>query len=320
MSKILKVDQGDYVIQVQPGGNIILDAGLTGKIIFTGGIDISGTSTTINSTNTEIADNIFTLNNGEVGPGISAANNYEAGINIDRGTIASNSSSAQIIFSETEDAYNPLSGSRIAGAFLLRTTSGVTKTLSNLKITTAELRAISNTGANSIEVNLGSTVGVVSLVNSTSTSNLQYHERVTDNSLVNKKYVNVYVVSGVVTTGMADVDKLYKRKLDNSEASKVLATTTALEFSINASNIATIKSDGLSVNNINPYTGNIVTINSVLGLSDQATDPTTIISNKTVIYSKATAGAGSSGIFFKNNINSDELVAKNRALLLSMLF
>lgn len=319
MSKILKVDQGDYVIQVQPGGNIILDAGSTGKIIFTGGIDISGATTTINSTNTEIADNIFTLNNGEIGPGISSANNYEAGINIDRGTINSNPSFAQIIFSETEDAYNPLTGSRIAGAFLLRTTSGATKTLSNLKITTAELRAISNTGTNSIDINLGSTTGVISLVNSTSSNNLQYHERVTDNSLVNKKYVNVYVVAGVVTPGMADVDKIYKRRSDNSEASRIFATTSALEFSINASNIATIKSDGLSVNNINPYTGNIVTINSVLGLSDQATDPTKI-ANKTVIYSKSTAGAGSSGIFFKNDITSDELVAKNRAILLSMLF
>lgn len=321
MSKILKVDQGDYVIQVEPGGYIVLDAGATGKIALKGEVELTGAATTISSVDTTIADNVITLNDGETGSGINVPiKGGISGIVIDRGTINSNAASAQFLFSESEDAFNPLTGSRLSGAFLLRTTSGTTNTLSNLKITTAELRAISNTGANSIEINLSNSNGVVALVNSTNTvSNLEYHQRVTENSLVNKKYVTTYVESGTITTGMADVDKLYKRNLTNQEKSKILATTTALEFSINASNIATIQSGGLYVNTINPYTGSIISLNSVVGISDQTVAPS-VIAGKTVVYSQATVGSGKSGLFFKNNTVSDELVAKNRALLFSMLF
>lgn len=323
MSKILKVNQGDYVVQVQPGGYIILDTGevggIKGTVTIKGNLDVQGAQTQVSSTDTAISDNIIILNSGEPGPGINVPiKNGLSGIQIDRGQIDSKAASAQLLFSETDNIYDPDTLSRSAGSFLLQTTSGASISPSNLKLKTAELRSIANSGSNSIEIDLNDSQGVVELVNST--YNLQeYHTRVTDNSLVTKKFVTSYIVAGTITVGMADVDKIYKSKLDNTEGSQILATTNSLVFSISALNIATITSNGLSVNTIKPYTGDTVTLDSVVGLSDQSTDPTVAI-GKTLIYSKASVGAGNSGIFFKNNTASDELIAKNRALLLSMLF
>ena len=58
---------------------------------------------------------------------------------------------------------------------------------------------------------------------------------------------------------------------------------------------------------------------------NQAGTPTSV-SGATKLYSKSTEGAGRTGIYFVNNVtygglayNRDELVSKNRAVLLSIL-
>jgi len=309
MTRIVNVDQGDYVIKVQPGNHIVLK----------GNVDVKGSQTTVNSTDTTISDNIFTLNTGEIGPGINVPIKLGiSGIAIDRGTISSQSASAQFLFSETDEYYNAGTSSRSAGSFLLRTTNGDINTLSNLKLNSAELRAISNNGTNSLEFDLRNSNAVINIVNSTYNGE-EYQTRVTDESLVTKKYVTSYITSGTITVGMADVDKLYKRDVDDNEASKVLATLTSIEMSIGATKIATVTSTGLNVNTIKPYTGTTVNIDSILSLTDQTSSPSSI-SGKTQIYSKTTEGPGRSGIFFKSAVSDDELVAKNRAVLLSMLF
>jgi hypothetical protein len=111
-----------------------------------------------------------------------------------------------------------------------------------------------------------------------------------------------------------------------------------------------ITQTGLFVDNVNTYQNEIKTINSsgvnlklssdtnlleinaIAGLNNQ-----TVLSNgsvdatKTKLYASATAGPGKTGLYFLNkrtgepgqSINetvNDELVAKNRALLFSMLF
>ena len=335
MSKILKINQGDYVVQVEPGGNIILDAGesggVKGTITLKGNLIQQGTSSIIEAVNTFIDDNIFVINRGDSGPGINLSNNLGlSGFKIDRGTtdgtILGDALSAQVLFSETDTAYVPSTGARANGSFVLQTSTGATDVLSNLKLTAIELKSISSNGTNDIVVDLRNSASVIKLVNSTdSLNNTQYHERVVhDDCLVTKKFVSTYIASGTVTPGMADVDKIYKFNLDNTVASKVLATLTSLDMIIGTPTgsttiIANVTASGLNANTINPYTGSLITVNSILGLTDQL-DPT-VISSKTQLYSKSTAnGAGKSGLYFINDTASDELVAKNRALLFSMLF
>ena len=87
MSKILKVYNGDYKVSVQDGGNITLDTGnLTGNVIVTGNLEVKGTTTTVESTEVTISDNVILLSEGTVGSGLPSSVNYQSGIEIDRGS------------------------------------------------------------------------------------------------------------------------------------------------------------------------------------------------------------------------------------------
>ena len=57
----------------------------------------------------------------------------------------------------------------------------------------------------------------------------------------------------------------------------------------------------------------------MFNLDDQALTPGST-SGKTKIYSQATSGPGKTGLYITNVNTSDELVSKNRAVLLSILF
>ena len=85
MSKYLNVPNGSYKITVQTGGAIILDTGLeTGTVEISGNLLVRGETTTINTAQLDIEDNIITLNSGETGAGITL---NDAGFKIERGTL-----------------------------------------------------------------------------------------------------------------------------------------------------------------------------------------------------------------------------------------
>jgi hypothetical protein len=62
-------------------GDYTIDA--TGNVNISGNLIVSGTTTTVNSTDTEIADRLITLNKGEAGAGVTG---IYSGIEIDRGS------------------------------------------------------------------------------------------------------------------------------------------------------------------------------------------------------------------------------------------
>jgi len=144
MSKIVKVSNGDYSLQVQAGGNIILDTTGTavgrastgyGTVTVYGNLDVKGITTYVESTNTEISDNIIQLNFGQTGAGISSANNYQSGIEIERGSL----SAAQLIFNEQVTHYDStsvLSNPNIGGTYILRTADGILNAVQLRTITT----------------------------------------------------------------------------------------------------------------------------------------------------------------------------------------
>jgi hypothetical protein len=66
----------------------------------TGNLTVSGTTTLVETTNTEIKDNIILLNNGEAGVGIGGGSGI-AGLEIERGSLLN----TQILFDETTDKW-----------------------------------------------------------------------------------------------------------------------------------------------------------------------------------------------------------------------
>jgi hypothetical protein len=83
-------------------GDLTFDAtgniNLASNTIITGDLTVSGTTTTVSSTNTDIADRVITLNDGESGAGVTGR---YSGLEIDRGS----SDNAFIVFDENDDVF-----------------------------------------------------------------------------------------------------------------------------------------------------------------------------------------------------------------------
>ena len=66
MPKVLHAYNTDYKIAVRDSGTITLDTGTeTGTVIVTGDLQVQGNTTTIDTVNLEIEDNVLVLNKGE---------------------------------------------------------------------------------------------------------------------------------------------------------------------------------------------------------------------------------------------------------------
>lgn len=97
MSKVLKIADDNYRISVRSGGNITMDLDYEGTVYILGNLNVKGTQTTVESTEISLENNIFLINSGQTGNGISALVGYQSGIEIERG----NYPNAQLFFRET---------------------------------------------------------------------------------------------------------------------------------------------------------------------------------------------------------------------------
>lgn len=334
MSRIVKVSQSDYRVKVQDSGTITLDTGSNvGTVFITGNLIVQGESTTVNTTNLSIEDNIILLNNGETGIGITEGT---SGLEIDRGAL----SNAQFVFDENVSHYDPLVETDVDGTFVFKTKDDV---LSGI-----QLNSITTLGTTDLVFDMRNTSNILAVKNSDAST---YANRLgvvlatvaptaEDNYIPNKKFILGYTASGSVTPGVADVDKIYTgHGIPTTIDSEVLTSTSSVQFLIRSNGLlnqrAVITASGLSVDDVNLFghtitssgaynlvltaNTNEVEVNAVLNLDDQAGTPSAT-GGKTKVFSKAIVGPGKSGLFFANNTTADELVAKNRALLFSMLF
>lgn len=323
MPRIVKVGQSDHRLKVQNGGNIWLDTGnRIGTVIITGNLDVKGTTTTVESTDTTIRDNILHLNYGEQGSGISALVNYQSGIQIDRGTDAAKPDS-MIVFDETVSHFDPSLGISVPGTFVFK--------LADNSLTGIQAASIKAHPDTDIVFDLQNSLNNVLRV----TNSPNYEQNVVDdNDLINLGYLKKYYQP---TSRRIE----YIDQLTNSIKSRAEAYFDYLGFFISEVERARIDAAGLTVDNINIY-GNSITndtnnlslsavtnnveINAVLLLTDQNTDPP-MTAGVTKVYSRSQLTAlnqtpGRTGIFFTNTVTQQptELVSKNRALLFSMLF
>jgi len=102
MSRIVVVPNSNYKVQVSTGGTITLDTqaggASYGTVLIKGNLDVLGSTTTIETTNSAITDNIIQINSGDTSStnGITVRT---AGIEIERGN-PTYRSPAQILFNE----------------------------------------------------------------------------------------------------------------------------------------------------------------------------------------------------------------------------
>ena len=321
MSKILKVSQSNYRLQTQSGGTITLDTGTAaGTVIVTGNLNVKGTTTTVESTNTTVTDNILQLNFGQTGNGISSALGYQSGIEVVRGAY----SNAQLLFNEQLTYYSSVTSTNTAGTFVIKTLDGALKGL--------RLATIGNDGSTDFVIDMQSGSKAILVGNSPNYDTYVNN----DNHLVTKKWTNTYVAA---TGGIATVDRLYFSSggtyTSSTSPTLIQAYGSNIQFSINQVLTAALSTTGLLVNNVNvnsdtisntannlvlTATNNNVEVSAVLNIADQITTPTSTV-GKTKLYSSATIGPGRSGVYFTNNTitTADELISRNRAVLLSIL-
>lgn len=343
MSRIVNISEDNYRLKVKAAGTITLDTGdefgfPAGNIIVIGNLDVKGTTTTVESSNTTIKDNILQLNYGQTGDGISSALNYQAGLQIGRGNL----SDAMFVFDDSVTHYDPYTpDNALSGTFVLKTYDDNLNGLQLTTIATDGVRDLHfdlhNSTDNTLKlVNVDPTLYATSVFGSDPIPATFPPTTNEDNILVNKRYVQSYITSGLVTPGMADVTRIHLG------TTKAEAFTSSIGFYVNSAQRALITSLGLAVDNISLYqntinntsgtnnliltsANSIVEVNAVLELDDRLSSPSPA-PNTTKLYSmqqltpQLSEYPGKTGIFFTNSVNSDELISKNRALLFSILF
>lgn len=323
MSRIVKVSNGDYRLQVQTGGNIIFDTTGTvptetlGTVTIYGNLDVKGTTTQIETTNTSVTDNIIKLNSGETHDYITLGS---SGIQIDRGDATNPNSynDAFFVFDESVSHWDPTTNTQKMGTWVIKT--------SDDNLSAIQVNAFVSSGTHDLIFDLQGGNGVLSIVNS-----VGYENRVlNDNDIPNRKYIQAYVASSVSQALISAI----AYPTTGTPDTKVETTGSSINFTVGADIPVTISGGGLSVNNINMVndtitntsannliitaTNNNIEINAVLNLDNQAVVPAPV-SGRTKLYSQAVAGPGKTGLFITNVNTSDELISKNRAVLYSIL-
>ena len=306
MSKIVKVSNGDYSLQVQAGGNIILDttgtaigrdfSGTFGTVTVWGNLDVKGNTTQIETTNTTVSDNIFEINTGLTTNGIPSSLNYQGGWQIDRGT----ASAAQILFDDSVKHYDStsvLSNPNIGGTYILRTADGILNAVQLRTITTdttGDLAFDLQGGAARLSiVNSGGKIGVsgytltAGAISYAGTPGTDLHPWHVPNTQWNYGYVfSTLTPAGFgAPNGLALVNEI-NYPLTGSAYASVLATgssgaTGSVQFNVNsgivgyysyatgvtAGPVTASGTGSLTVNNVRIYGNTITDINNSYNLT-----------------------------------------------------
>ena len=314
MSKFVNIPNGDYTVSVQSGGVITLNTGTeTGYVKVTGDLVVEGDTTTVQSENLIVRDNIIEVNNGETGAGVTL---NTAGLRIDRGT----ETDVNILFDETLSYNDPITNTNKTGAFTFRD--------SNNALIGLRVNSISTGGSDLNLINSGN--GVVRVDGTTDYEN----QVTTDDILTNKKYVDDAIVAGIQTITIKSITQAdskvelsdssidggvsnFEIKIDNNVVATFGPEITEIEgFEFEGNRIRNATSGNEFV--LGNFGSAPITLESVLKLPNQASVPA--VSDGIILYGD-TPGFGDTGLYYVNTNNkTDEVVGRNRSLLYSMLF
>ena len=312
MSKILRVSDSDYRIKVQDSGNITLDTGTNvGIVRITGNLIVDGDYTTINVQDMQVEDNIILLNKGEQGAGVTEGT---AGIAIDRNSLPN----AEFLWDESLDKF-------------------IIKNEDN-DLLGIVVGSVATDPTTNLEFDMRSGSGTLRITNSTG-----YESRVSNNNdIPNRKYVHDYVYayggSAVVSLIQYPVTALY-----GTQDTLVEALSSSIKIWVDPGTGLELKAqfsaNGLDVNNVNILGNTILNSdagqNLILSAASTHIEIDGVLNLKEITYTPVATGGDAriyaksvpsnselynSGVFLKNSRTEDEIVVKNRALLLSMLF
>lgn len=337
------------------GGNITLDVGTAdrahrGTVYITGDLIVEGKQTTVESETMTVKDNIIVINAGEssVSPNPGVTLNT-AGLTVDRGW----KTDASMLFNESVDHYDA-TGSSTEGTFTfvndlgdligIQTCSINTEGQNLYLINAPGTGVVTVTGTANYERNifdysqyeLAPPQGPIEIVDPDALPNVQALADYVDTTLA---FFDDYAISES-NTSVECIDKDAAnpyRLLLNPTYTLPLASKVSVK--VDGSERGKFTVSGLDVDYLNIFTNTIknttnnliltseaaakvVEVNAVLQLDDTGLSPTAV-SGATKLYtvsSNTTPAPGKTGIYFTNQGNSDELVAKNRALLFSILF
>jgi hypothetical protein len=235
--KVVRVNDGDYQVAVQNGGNITLNTGVRiGQVRVTGNLLVEGTTTTVQSEITTIKDNIIVLNSGETGAGVTLTT---AGIQVDRGP---STADAQILWDENEAHYSPTTASTVPGTWVFRRDNG---TLTGIQ-------------TNSIDTNQG----VLGLINSgsagyvTVTGTANYERNILT-------YVDTVGYNPILGVSVTDDDRIPNAKAMSDYVTGVFATFSAERFGAGDT-----LGEGFDTNRfqgVASFSGSVMTVISVTG-------------------------------------------------------
>lgn len=347
--QVTKIGVDKYTIQINEGGELFLNPGLTGSVSINGDVDIAGSlsagsSTVVEREDLVVFDNTIRLNAGETGNGITAGT---SGLIIDRGT----NNDARLFFDESKNSIRE--GASVDGAFVFQdaTASVVSDSLFSLYAS----GMLTNGGDLYL---VGTGTGIVTV-----TGTVDYEKQVypytgdditpnistpsglslptDDDALVNARLLEDYV-SGFYSynfqdriTADASADTPTYVLAEDTEAGDLENKVSVV---VNGSNIATFYATRLEVENLR-FNDNIITSNDVNGsiklqgtgtgqvqvndFTNLTVQDDTLLSSPDdgiVLYSKA-EGDGGTGLYFKNqNDTQDEIISRNKALLYSIIF
>jgi len=349
MSKQLSVPYGNYTIAVQDGGTIRLDTGVeSGRVEITGDLWVQGTTTTIDTVEMTVEDNIIELSYGHSNDGLPtfADGGQTSGIRINRGS----RSDALFVFDENVSWDDTGPGTGVSsGAFNFKNASGDPLGLQTNFITTQG-------GGNLYLISKGGS-GVVSVEGTTN-----YEENVFVYIAPN----TIDITGGPDGIGVLDADYIpnaqgladymssyfatvfQDRIEENDTYVEVLDFDTTgnqsyVDFGVDNTSVARFYNNRLELNGIRiddnkistydsnvdlvlsaPGTGSIriddtLHINTTPGIDDITINPS-VPSDGLKLYVKA-EDTGNTGLYFVNSSNTrDELISNNRSLVYSMLF
>lgn len=313
---------GDYTIRTGIGSTVTIDTGpQVGNLIVTGNLVVTGANLSVSTQNLNIKDNLIELNYGETGAGVTLR---YAGVQIDRGTQVP----ASFLFDENSQTW-----------ILAQGTAGGTLNYSN---STLRLKAITtNADTDSGDLTLiGSGTGVIKVAGT-----LNYENQITDDDdIPNKKYVDDTIQNSPSFQITATNTRVIATDKDVTGSTAYLISQTGYstfgesavsilvdgiltsQFYQNRALIQGLEFNGNEITN-NTTNGNIslrtqgtgkVQTNYAIELDNIGSTPASV-TNASLIYSSP-VGAGNTGVYFANSAYNGELISKNKAFVLSMIF
>ncbi len=354
--KVLSIPKSDYKVVTRPNGQITLDVGNDGKVLITGDLEVAGDVTTIQSETLTVRDNIIQLNVDDPGDsnGISVVFNRESGIEVNRGEVKPD---GYIVLSDAVFSIRANASSE-RGTWLFKDANGAsmgiqtcsvkTGTNENLFLINQGTGYITVTGTVDYEKN---TLDYSAYWPTYPLGSPTYSGPITvnnDDAIPNAKAMADFLTSGLYffddwriiesDTSVAVYDSAGGSTYRPGGYTPPLASK--IVFTIDNGERGQFNANGLNVDNVRVFTdtvsntsvgndliltatNNNVRLDAVAKLQEQSSDPVSV-SSYSRVYSKAPGTGvgtpGKSGLYFVNTLTSDELVAKNRALLFSILF